>query len=66
VSNHLYRIRPLADRETRQSAVDEIRKMIETGRYFVPADQVVSALLAAAGFFEPDASSCGGQDADAK
>jgi hypothetical protein len=56
----------LADRETRQSAVDEIRKMIQSGRYFVPADQVVSALLAESGFSEPDSSSCGGQDADAK
>jgi len=46
--------------------VGEIRRLIESGRYHVPADQVADALLEEAGFPVPDSSSCGGSDADAK
>jgi len=44
----------------------EIRRLIESGRYDVPAALVAEALLAEAGFQGPDDSSCGGSDADAK
>jgi len=66
VSGHLNRIRPWADPATRQRAVLEIRRLIESGRYDVPAALVAEALLAEAGFQGPDDSSCGGSDADAK
>ncbi|HKZ28747.1 MAG TPA: hypothetical protein VJ482_03800 [Acidimicrobiia bacterium] len=61
-----YRIRPWADRATRRLAVQEIRLLVEAGRYHVPADQIAGAFLAEAGFEEPDSSSCGGLDADAR
>lgn len=47
-------------------AVQEIRLLVEAGRYHVPADQIAGAFLAEAGFEEPDSSSCGGLDADAR
>lgn len=66
MSGHSYRIRPWADRTTRQLALLELQQLIKSGRYHVPADQVAEALLAEIGLGEPDGSSCGGSDADAK
>ncbi|MDH3261607.1 MAG: flagellar biosynthesis anti-sigma factor FlgM [Acidimicrobiia bacterium] len=66
MSRHPYRIRPWADPATRQSALLEIQKLIESGRYHVSADEVAEALLAEPGFGEPESSSCGGSNADAK
>ncbi|MGZ8754983.1 MAG: hypothetical protein ACXW15_07305 [Acidimicrobiia bacterium] len=64
MSDFPYRVPPSADRATRQSALLEIRRLIASGNYHVPADQVAAAFLADAGLIEPDSSSCGGQDAD--
>jgi hypothetical protein len=43
----------------------EIRRLIEAGRYHVPAGEVADAFLSEAVFEDPDSSSCGGSDADA-
>jgi hypothetical protein len=60
-----YRIRSWADRIARRRAIREIQRLVESGRYAVPADQVAEAFLAEAGFREPESSSWRGRDADA-
>jgi len=62
---HPFRIQPWADQATRRQAVLEIRRLIEAGRYHVPAGEVADALLFEVVFEDPDSSSCGGLDADA-
>jgi hypothetical protein len=66
VSGSHYRIPPLADPATRQRALLELRRLIESGGYHVPADQVAEALLIETGFVEPDSSSRRGPDADVR
>jgi anti-sigma28 factor (negative regulator of flagellin synthesis) len=65
VSSRPNRVQAWANPEIRQSAVAELRLLVESGQYHVPAEDVADALLAEAGFFGPDSSSWRGANADA-
>ena len=61
-----YHHRPWPDRANRRLKVLEIQRLIETGRYQVSAEQVADAVLEELGLEDPDCSSYGGLDADAR
>ena len=61
-----YRLSPSADREARRARLEEIRRLIQTGHYHIPAERIAEALLADLRWGNPDSSSWQGPDADAK
>jgi hypothetical protein len=60
-----YRLSPSADREVRRARLEEIRRLIQSGQYHIPAERIAEALLADVWLGNLDSSSWRGQDADA-
>jgi hypothetical protein len=60
-----FRLSPSATRSERRERLDELRRLVKSGGYSVPAELIAEALLVDLGLGDPDCSSWPGQDADA-